>query len=496
MHPTPPANPTWLRLANWAMAASILLSLVVFLTRGVNAWQAAAVAPGLAITSGYEEESIFAVWRAAHGQAMYADPTRLPFASSYFNWLFYASYAVPVKDAANGTDDTAFLRTSRLLTALGALLGTGCLFWLLRQALPHWPLAAGGVATYVFFGPLIGWWAHTVRPDVWALALETTALVVLLLTYRRRPFVAVLASCLLFYGAWSFKQTYFMGLGTAILFLAARRQWWLAILLGVGSAALWTTTFLTLGPAYQESFYATGTTNIFYLSRGFRNLRDLLPKTAPLWLLASACLVRRNPATGPADLPLAADIRLLGLLGLSLSLPLAFATSCKLGALSNYYFTSITMLALFSTGLIATREMPKLILLGFATAAGLQLLGLSGRIGKISLTAQSSALAATWNVWRPEPEPRFSAVTILNQPWLNPGSPPLVLAFNYPLDRRAGRPFEGGGVGGMITAGYFRALLLPAAVKDEYDGGSLKQYVRGDTIHGLTLFRRREPPAK
>jgi hypothetical protein len=68
-----------------------------------------------------------------------------------------------------------------------------------------------------------------------------------------------------------------------------------------------------------------------------------------------------------------------------------------------------------------------------------------------------------------------------------------VLAYNYGLDRQAGRIFEAGGIGGLISAGVFSSLLLPIATKDHYDGASLQQYERGSTINGLAIYHRRPP---
>ena len=50
---------------------------------------------------------------------------------------------------------------------------------------------AAAIAALTFLGPLVGWWAHTVRPDVWACALETSGLVIFLHLQRRNAWLAV-----------------------------------------------------------------------------------------------------------------------------------------------------------------------------------------------------------------------------------------------------------------------------------------------------------------
>lgn len=484
----------WLTVATWAVLASVLVSCLVFARRGLEAANAAVIAPGVAVTSGFEEESLFTLWRAVHDQPVYLDPVRQPYAAAYFNWLFYRSYAALIGPLVGRTSDAIIPAGGRLVTAGFALLGVAALGSLLWRVLAGQAAIANGLAAFVWFGPLVGWWAHTVRPDVGALALETAALAVLLQLYRSRPLAAVVASGLLFYCAWSFKQSYIFGLGTALLFLVFRRQWRPAALLGGVSLGLWVATFARLGSAYQSAIQGTVVDNTYYFALGFTNLCDMLVKASPLVLLVGAGLFLRRPETAADNHPLAIDACLLGRLGLLVAMPLGFAASCKLGAVSYYYFTTTVMLSILAASLIARVGNSRLIVAGFGMAAGLQTLVFFGYAGKIDLSDQTRKLAATWAVWQRQPEPRFSSLTSLNLPWLNSNSLPLVLSFNYGRDRAAGRPFERDGLGGLIATGYFRTLLLPADTGAAYDGGSLQSYTRGEAINGLTIFHRQRSP--
>lgn len=490
--PSTPLSPgtdhPWNKSARWAAPACVILSVVVFVWRGAAALQAHTIAPGVAVTSGFEEESWFALWRTVHDRPVYADASRLPYAAAYFNWLFYASYAGPVGLAVGRWGDAIIPVAGRLVTAIGALAGAAGLFVLLRRMLAGRVWLAAALVSMVFFGSLVSWWAHTVRPDVWALALETSALAVLLLHYRTRPLTAVLAASLLFYGAWSFKQSYVFGLGGAWLFLVWHRQWRLGFLLAVSTVVLWVATFALMGPDYRAAVRSLAANNVFYFAQGWETLRDLVAKSVPLWLLAFGVLFRRGSDT---ETPLATDAIALGRLGLLVALPLGFAASCKLGAASNYYFTTLVMLALVAGGSNALRPKAWPVAIACGLAAGLQLLALLGHAGKVSLREQTTSLTATWNAWQHEAEPRFSVLTSLNLPWLNKSSPPLVLAFNYGMDRAAGRAFERDGVGGLIAAGYFQSLLLPSDTALTYDGASLGGYVRGETVENLTIFRHK-----
>lgn len=470
-----------------------LISGVVFVERGVSAWRAADIVPGTAMTSGGEQESLFAVWRAIHGKPVYAHLTEVPYAAAYFNWLFYSTYAQPARVAMHLHGETAVSKVDRLVSMVGALGGAVLLSYLLWRVRKDSVALAAGVASFVFLGPLVGWWAHTIRPDIWALALEAAALVVLLVGYGKRPVATTLIAALLFYAAWAFKQTYIAGLGAAVLFLLVRRQWRSTAILVATSIVLWAMTFVALGPAYREGVLHAGSMGAFDLAIGWMNLSEMFKKTFPLWLLAAPAMFYRFEKSEAASLE--KDMRLLGRFGVAVTLPLAFVGSCKVGASSNYYFSLQLMLALLSIGPARVVSVKVVAPAAIATAVMLQLLVATGRVASIDMLPQAREHATTWAVWQKEPEPRFSVATAFNQPWLNPASPPFVLAFNYGLERAAGRAFASGGIGGLIETGYFRSLLLPATTAGEFDGGRLLFYTRGETVEGnLAIFRRTKEP--
>ncbi|AOS45726.1 hypothetical protein Verru16b_02813 [Lacunisphaera limnophila] len=473
-----------------AIVASVLLAFAVFSVRGFAAVEAAGIPPGVAFTSGWEEESHYALWRVLHDQPLYADTARPPFASAYFNWLFYSGYAWLLRPAVALWGDACIPFTGRLITATFTLAGAGAFFLVVGRALtPQGRLPALGLATLVFLGPLSGWWAHTVRPDMGALMLETMGLAIVLLGARSRPWAAVLLGGLCFYGAWACKQTYVFGAGTAVLYLFSRRLPRHALVLSGGCGLLGHLTLALLGPTYQAAFRETTVANAYSLSLGLTNTSDMLLKTAPLWLLGWVGFL----ATIDADRPLAKDLRHCGLIGLGLTLPLLFIANCKLGASSYYYLPVLPMLGLVATGGLVHPRRPMLCLAGFALAGTLSLLLLSGRVGRLTLDEQADELAAIWQVWQNEAEPRFSHRTNLNLPWLNASSPPFVLAYNYQADRQAGRRFADDGIGGLISRGYFRSLLLPRDTGEVYDGGRLDRYRGGETMGNMRIFRLVEP---
>lgn len=231
------------------LTIALILLALAFRVSAVNESQA--LAPGVAATSGCEEESHFAVWKRVHGEPVYADPSRAPFAVAYFNFLFYEAYAGVSRSAVERSGDFAIVRVGRVFTLVGGLCGAvlmGLFAWRLTSPRGK-PLAlvASAVGSFALLGPLSGWWLLTVRPDIWALTFETAGLVALLLLRRRAPVAAVCCSALGFYLAWAFKQSVVQGLLVAGLFLLVEREWKLGALLGAIMGLAWTGTLLWLG---------------------------------------------------------------------------------------------------------------------------------------------------------------------------------------------------------------------------------------------------------
>jgi len=479
---------TRLLLLGLVVVASLSL-IYVTARRTLAAYAAASIAPGVAVTSGCEEESLFALWRVAHNQPVYGDTTVMPYSSAYFNWLFYQGYGAIAKITSKSMSDAAIPSVSRLVTLVGALTGAtmlGLLGWrLLRPTGWEAGLAGAFLGAFCFLGPLPGWWICTVRPDIWAVTLEALGLVWFLFLQRDRPVLALLGSGVIFYGAWALKPNFIQGLLATILYLFAQRRWLQGFALGVGSALVYVLTLGLLGPTYRQSLLEAMTASNFFLSLAESNTLSAALRALPLGVLCVyAVFTPHSPSTA-----LASDLTRLALIGLPLAFAMAFLTSAKSGAAPNYFLTTTLLLTLGGLGLAANRPNPWPLILSVGLAAGLELALLFGQ-GRIDLQDESSALAQRWQLWVSAPEPRFSHDLRLNLPWLNPHSPPLVLAFNYPRDRALHRKFEADGVGGLISQGYFASLLLPSETTENYDGARLEHYQRGPSAAGYTLYLR------
>lgn len=470
---------------------ALILCLWVFTLRLFAVYETAGIGPGTAQTTGCEEESMFAVWNAAHGMPVFADPTLPPFAASYFNWLFYTIYGAVGRLAG----ESALIFAGRSLTAGIALLTVVFLGLCFARNGKTFPLRIAGliVAFFLFLGPLSGWWSVTLRPDIPALALETIGLVVFLALHHRRPLSATFAAIGLFYCAWSFKPICLAAPLAVGLFLLWHRCWRDALLLAIGSAALWSLTFAIGGPVYRLVILQTATDNIFAWHQGMGIMRHAAICLAPLLLFAPSLLLawRRHRAWQTRS-PAHDSLHLFCVAILPVTLLFSIAAA-KIGAGPNYFFSPAMLLTIavgFGLFRLESARTPTVLALLVIIIFQAGLIG--GRWGVLDLRPNATQLAARWDVFRQQPEPRFSHDLRLNLPWLNPNSPPLVLSYNYRLNRDSGKPYGGEGMGGMINRGEFASLLLPTSTDTHYDGGSLDRYKRHTSVDNFTIFLRRD----
>ncbi len=473
-------------------AGAIGASLWVALLRLGAIHEAAAMLPGTAETTGCEEESMFSIWRAARGVPVFVDPAQPPYASAYFNWLFYAIYGA----VGHWSTDANLITVGRFLTATVALLAA---LWLglggrrsgRSTAVRFSSFAIG---TFLFFGPLAGWWAFTLRPDIPALTAEVLGLVSFLALHHRRPLFATLIALGFFYCAWAFKPIVLGGPLAVGLFLLAHRCWRDATLLAFGSASLWVLTLALGGPAYRMVVLGTATNHTFYWGAGLLVLRHAALCLAPLLVFIPSLIIawRRHRAWSHRS-PAHDALHLWVVAFLPVTLLFAVAAG-KLGAGPNYFFASAALLTVgVVVGLFQLESLRLTTALCLGLTLALQLGLLVGQWGKLTLRPNATELASRWQVFRSLPEPRFSDDLRLNLPWLNPRSPPLVMGFNYRLARTEGWPIPDGGVGGMVERGEFAALLLPQSTGERYDGGSLARYRREASADGFTVFLLARP---
>ena len=455
------------------------------------------------ITSGWEQESLYAVWKVIHGMQVYSDPYRIPFAASVYNWLFYGAYGEIIGACLDlfGLGEEWLPTVGRVLTLLLALGGV---------AVAHASFAtiAGGVpwalrlafSLFLFAGPLVGFWGFSVRPDIAAFVFDILAVFLFWRFFPWRPVLAAALCAAAAYGAWALKQGNIIIPVTVTLFLFFRRDWKpLFTFCGLLIAA-YALTMVIGGAGYVAALLETARQG-FVFANAVHNTLNFVLKSAPglaafagLGLAALLVPGLRRRILGDQSMAFA-------LTGLGVAAAVTLPTSAKVGASENYFFALsyfLVLAALIGSARIAEGEGGRVVrmviavcMLGWVANMGAVATVLVGLKGVTSVAPQHQRSMQLRRCMADLAKPVFVDDTYLSLPWMNPEGPHFSVSFNYQFDRQAGADFEGGGIGGMIERGDFASLLIDHS-GDTFDGGRLDGYERRPPCADLTPFVRRQ----
>ncbi|WNK00273.1 hypothetical protein L2D14_02340 [Thalassospiraceae bacterium LMO-JJ14] len=495
--------------AFWGSAASMAVLMAVRLYNGVSF-----DVPLQFITSGDEQASLYAIWKSVHGVDVYTDPSRSPYAMSFYNALFYVVYGtwswfwLSLLSLA----DTWLPTVSRFLTLLGAVAGWALAACLLmtagRQAQaaedqqPRFVAALS--AALLFIGPLMGFWAFTVRPDLWAFVFEIIAVLVFIRTYAENRQLAVTLAAALLFGSWMFKQAAISAVCGIGLFLLFEREWralflFCAVYLGSCFAAIFAG-----GELYRQSIFFTQIALEYSLMHGIKVWANAVAKTLPIYL--PLLVIVYALVTQPAYRRQFMNrwVCRFFLYGFIASAGIIFALSVQDASAENYTFTP----GLFAAGLLvsgfACMEKPSSGRLALARAwlaamamhALLCVLVIGGVLGVLDPARKShSELTAAAECINRYPGPLFVEDTYLSLPWMTQSAEPFVLSYTYGRARALGIPHEKDGIGGRIDNGEFTTLALSTDNGERgFDGAHLRHYrLLPKTCGSLHMWSRIDP---
>ena len=422
--------------------------------------------PYMLATTGYEWENILAVWKFVEHQAVYTDPHRIPFTVSYYNWAYYYFYGWITRVCLSLFHlDAIWVPTVGRLISLVFTLIAGGIFWLAtRNFVKEGMLARGPVAwawmLIATCGPLVGFWAITVRPDIGALALEAAGLYAILSYLNKQDHRLIVLAALLFYAAWAFKQSSVTMLTGSVLALVLLKRWREFLTL---SGIWWLLVIVTLvagGPVYRENILFSQKNYPMPVSLGLDNALRAMDKNPFLLLSVAAILVlSARKLRRPVSRPIEAALTLVVLF----SCCFAFVTACKVGANDNYYIP-VAWAAMLGFALVSKRMNEPLKLAAIALCSwliiGAVALAPTGRTFYYNYRYQDAAYRMIANKLSHFPGPAFVIDPYANLPWVQRFSPHFVIPDTYYYDLDAGVNFEDDGWEGLAREGYFAAMVL------------------------------------
>lgn len=246
-------NASVYKIAQFSISFACLVSLVLFILRFYS--NNSLNEPLHILTSGFEEESLFSIWKFTNNKEVFVDFHKIPYAASYFNWFYYFFYGSIVKAVLLifSLSDDWIPQIARLITTISCCIGSFYSYKILTglASLPR--LVLFFVSTFIFFGPLVGFWAITVRPDMWTIAIETIGFYYFISYYKNKEYLASILLASFCYLAWSFKQNHVGLLIGVCLFQLMNHKWKSFFTIVIFSISLYALTFLILNS--RDYFY-------------------------------------------------------------------------------------------------------------------------------------------------------------------------------------------------------------------------------------------------
>jgi hypothetical protein len=156
-----------------------------------------------------------------------------------------------------GADGEDLLWVGRIVSSLGSVVGAALFValgrYLARPLSRFEAVALGALGFVVWFGTqFIAWWVLSIRPDIWAAVFSLAGLYVALPALSARAWKKLLLASLLFFLAWTFKQSCILSfVGCNLAALVVARSFRALLALATPFALLVGTSLLLGGEVYR-----------------------------------------------------------------------------------------------------------------------------------------------------------------------------------------------------------------------------------------------------
>lgn len=488
---------------------SFISSIIVVLLMLVRIWCAFSFSVPLQLTtSGWEEESLYTMWKYIKGMKIYTDRHSIPYTASVYNWLFYQSYGFVIKNFIFlfSLSISWIPTVGRFFTLVGALIGVFICYASFVNLLKIKDLVLKSVAfsfaLLVFFGPLVGFWAFTVRPDVWSLVFEVTGVFLFWRYYSLDKTKAIFFSALVLYCSWAFKQSGFLTVVAILVFLIVKKDFKALLIFSILMIALYVTTFLLGSKEYTDTI-------LYHSERGFsfnlaiKNILKAALKSSPAIFTLISSIVFIIFCKRLKKEILKKDNILFSIILLFTTIIIVFPASAMEGAADNYCFMvlysssliAITLLNEISHYKLNENDKDRLIIcigfmiFGWITNIISIMTVFIGYQGVISVYPTHIDMIKKQKCIEKLPKPLFVDNMYLSLPWINPSEPYVFTNWFYKKERESG-VLKDGGIGGLIKKGHYKILLLSDKMKT-FDGADLSEYkILPNKCEGFCVYVR------
>lgn len=531
-----PASPVFRRVAAAVGATLVALSVLAAAVRlGFVLWSGP-----FAATTGFEEFCLYNIWKAAHGLPVYEWPQRDTYLLSFYNGGFYHGFAAWCR--AWSADGAGLVVASRVLTTLfgfaGLTLQAVCV-QKLAPSLPHARLWAWGLAFVTWFGTgFVAWMPFSARPDVPAVAFALAGFLVAQRARTSGKLRGWLGASLLFFLAWSCKQSVVWTLAGVGLFAVWTRAGLRALLaLTLPFLALAGISFLVGGETYRYNLMEVPRIFGWLPGQSVRLLAQAVALNLFFFVAAAFSLRALLSRASLLHSRAATDFRDTGVTALWFAAvpALVFGTGqlALRGSATNNVLEGFVLIATLASvawlRALAQVSAPRLRVVGVIALASMlplpaaQLVFAAGgetyptvhgiSLGNLTkLTPRQLAQRRHYAAWLDrQPKPLWLRDAMLQLPWLATADryPAFVLNHQFETDARAKGVLAGEGFSEWIRSRHFATLVLdiddPLATAARQAGyreealppefASIPSEFGLDSITRRGVFRRAATPA-